>query len=168
MGVRDIKRITEEQAHYYKPLTSNNYTPEQLYDKATAFTLTPDPEDPRWDIVTYYEDSPFAQDGSLTPTEFVYVLVNGSCPGMVKIGMTVRDVDTRAKEISGATGVPTPWVPIYSFKCFNSYKLEQELHAYLDAVRVSDNREMFYMKTADAVKIVEQLGEKYSVPHLNS
>jgi len=168
MSVRDIKRITEEQAHFYKPLVSNNCTPEQLCDKATAFTLTPDPNDPRWDIVTYYEDSPFAQDGSLTPTEFVYVLVNGSCPGMVKIGMTIRDVDQRAKEISGATGVPTPWVPIYSFKCFNSYKLEQELHAHLDAVRVSDNREMFYMKTADAVRIVEQLGEKYTVPHLNS
>jgi len=96
------------------------------------------------------------------------VLVNGSCPGMVKIGMTIRDVDQRAKEISGATGVPTPWVPIYSFKCFNSYKLEQELHAHLDAVRVSDNREMFYMKTADAVRIVEQLGEKYTIPNLNS
>jgi hypothetical protein len=168
MSVRDIKRITEEQAHFYKPLISNNYSLEQLCDKATAFTLTPDPKDPRWDIVTYYEDSPFAQDGSLTPTEFVYVLVNGSCPGMVKIGMTIRDVDQRAKEISGATGVPTPWIPIYSFKCFNSYKLEQELHAHLDAVRVSDNREMFYMKTADAVRIVEQLGEKYTLPHLNS
>ena len=168
MSVRDIKRITEEQAHFYKPLISNNYTPEQLCDKATAFTLTPDPNDPKWDIVTYYEDSPFAQDGSLTPTEFIYVLVNASCPGMVKIGMTVRDVDQRAKEISGATGVPTPWVPIYSFKCFNSYKLEQELHKYLDTVRVSNNREMFYMKSIDAIKIVEQLGEKYSIPNLNS
>ena len=132
------------------------------------YTLTPDPEHPNWEIVTYYANTPFAQDGSLKPTEFVYVLVNGSCPGMVKIGMTVRDVTQRAKEISGATGVPTPWVPVYSFKCFNSYKLEQELHAHLDAVRVSDNREMFYMKSIDDIRIVEQLGEKYSVPNLNS
>jgi len=163
MSVREIIRITQEQAHYYRPLISNNLTPEQLCEKATAFTLTPDPDDSRWDIVTYYQDSPFSQDGSLLPTEFVYVLVNASCPGMVKIGMTVRDVDTRAKEISGATGVPTPWVPIYSFKCFNSYKLEQELHEYLDSVRVSGNREMFYMTSIDAVKIVEQLGVKYTI-----
>jgi len=163
MSVREITRITQEQAHYYRPLISNNLTPEQLCEKATAFTLIPDPDDPRWDIVTYYQDSPFSQDGSLHPTEFVYVLVNASCPGMVKIGMTVRDVDTRAKEISGATGVPTPWVPIYSFKCFNSYKLEQELHEYLDSVRVSGNREMFYMTSIDAVKIVEQLGTKYII-----
>ena len=82
--------------------------------------------------------------------------------------MTIRDVDQRAKEISGATGVPTPWVPIYSFKCFNAYKLEQELHKHLHAVKVAENREMFYMKTADAVRIVEQLGEKYTIPNLNS
>lgn len=163
MSVRELTRITQEQAHYYKPLISNNLTPEQLCEKAVAFTLTPDPDDPRWDIVTYYQDSPFSQDGSLSPTEFVYVLVNTSCPGMVKIGMTTRDVDQRAKEISGATGVPTPWVPIYSFKCFDSYKLEQELHEYLDSVRVSGNREMFYMTSIDAVKVVEQLGTKYII-----
>ena len=166
MSAREITRITPEQAHYYKPLISNNFTMEELCEKAVAFTLTPDPDDPRWDIVTYYQDSPFSRDGSLLPTEFVYVLVNASCPGMVKIGMTVRDVDTRAKKISGATGVPTPWTPIYSFKCFNSYKLEQELHKYLDSVRVSGNREMFYMTSIDAVKIVEQLGAKYTI-HLN-
>jgi hypothetical protein len=86
---------------------------------------------------------------------------------MVKIGMTIRDVDTRAKEISGATGVPTPWIPVYSFKCYNSYKLEQELHHHLTAVRVADNREMFFMKIADAIKAVESLGEKYSLMPLD-
>jgi hypothetical protein len=87
-------------------------------------------------------------------------------PDMVKIGMTVRDVDERAKEISGATGVPTPWVPVYSFKCFNSYKLEQELHEHLDAVRVAGNREMFYMHSRDAITTVKKLGDKYTLPPL--
>ena len=163
MGNRkDFKRITEEQAHFYKPLSSFKYSSEEICRRATAFTLTPDPENPGWELVTYYEDSPFAQDGSLTPTEFVYVLVNKSIPGMVKIGMTVRNVEERAKEISSATGVPTPWVPIYSFQCFNSYKLEQEIHEYLDAIRVNENREMFAMSSTDAIKIVKQLGEKYT------
>ena len=162
----NMKQITPEEAKGYRKLNPDIDFVHGMHI-ATAFTREKEPNS-NWDIVTYYQDSPFAQDGSLLPTEFVYVLVNASCPGMVKIGMTIRDVDQRAKEISGATGVPTPWVPIYSFKCFNSYKLEQELHKYLDAVRVSDNREMFYMKTADAVKIVEQLGEKYSTPNLNS
>ena len=158
----DLIRITEEQAHYYKPIKEG-----ELF-KAVAFTLTPDKNDSSWDVVTYYQETPFAKDGSLLPTEFVYVLVNASCPGMVKIGMTIRNVDTRAKEISGATGVPTPWVPIYSFKCFNSYKLEQELHLHLDAVRVNENREMFYMTSTDAIKVVEQLGVKYTIFNPNS
>jgi hypothetical protein len=159
-----MKRITEAQAHHFLALRTGD---PHLTDKAIAFTLTPDPQDPKWEIITYYGETPYNQDGSLKPAEFVYVLVNASCPGMVKIGMTIRDVDTRAKEISGATGVPTPWIPVYSFKCYNSYKLEQELHHHLTAVRVADNREMFFMKIADAIKAVESLGEKYSLMPLD-
>jgi len=159
-----FERITPEQAHYYKVLDPDKLSSEEICRKATAFTLTPSTE-PGWDgweDVTYYQESPVDADGNLKPTEFVYVLVNKSIPGMVKIGMTVRDVDERAKEISGATGVPTPWVPVYSFQCFNSYKLEQEIHSYLDAIRVNANREMFAMSSTDAIKIVKQLGEKYT------
>lgn len=159
-----FERITPEQAHYYKVLDSDKLSSEEICRKATAFTLTPSTEPgwEGWEDVTYYQDSPVDADGNLKPTEFVYVLVNKSIPGMVKIGMTVRNVDERAKEISGATGVPTPWVPVYSFQCFNSYKLEQEIHEYLDAIRVSQNREMFAMSSTDAIKIVKQLGEKYT------
>ncbi len=162
----DIKRITQEQAHYYKLLDSDKLSPEELCRKSVAFTLTPDPANPGWEFINYYQDSPIDQNGNLVPTEYVYVLVNKSMPDMVKIGMTVRDVEERAKEISGATGVPTPWVPVYSFKCFNSYKLEQELHEHLDAVRVTGNREMFYMHSSDAVATVKKLGDKYTLAPL--
>lgn len=161
-----LKRISREDAHFYKLLDSNKLAPEQVCDKATAFTLTPDPANPGWDLVTYYQDSPLDKDGNVVPTEYVYVLVNKSMPDMVKIGMTIREVDQRAKEISGATGVPTPWIPVYSFKCFNSYKLEQELHTHLDAVRVAGNREMFYLHSKDAIDIVNQLGAKYTISPL--
>jgi hypothetical protein len=164
--MKPIKRITNDDAHFYKMINNNVLTPDQVCSKATVFTLTPDPHNEGWDKVTYYQDSPLNQDGSLVPNEYVYVLVNKSMPDMVKIGMTIRDVDNRAKEISGATGVPTPWIPVYSFKCFNSYKLEQELHKHLDAVRVSGNREMFYMHSKDAIEIVNQLGEKYTISPL--
>jgi hypothetical protein len=162
----DIKRITQEQAHYYKLLDSDKLSPEELCRKSVAFTLTPDPANPGWEFINYYQDSPIDQSGNLVPTEYVYVLVNKSMPDMVKIGMTVRDVEERAKEISGATGVPTPWIPVYSFKCFDSYKLEQELHEHLDAVRVAGNREMFYMHSSDAVATVKKLGDKYTLAPL--
>lgn len=162
----DLKRITQEQAHYYKWLDSEKLSPEEICRKSVAFTLTPDPDNVGWEFIHYYQDSPVDQSGNLVPTEYVYVLVNKSMPDMVKIGMTVRDVDERAKEISGATGVPTPWVPVYSFKCFNSYKLEQEIHEHLDAVRVAGNREMFYMHSRDAITTVKKLGDKYTLAPL--
>jgi hypothetical protein len=162
----DIKRITNEQAHFYKLLDSDKLSPEEVCRKSVTFTLTPDPVNPGWEFVHYYQESPINQSGGLVPTEYVYILVNKSMPDMVKIGMTVRDVDERAKEISGATGVPTPWVPIFSFKCFNSYKLEQELHEHLDAVRVAGNREMFYIHSRDAITTVKKLGDKYTLPPL--
>jgi len=162
----DIKRITNEQAHFYKLLDSDKLSPEEICRKSVAFTLTPDPASPGWEFIHYYQDSPLDQSGNLVPTEYVYVLVNKSMPDMVKIGMTIREVEERAKEISGATGVPTPWVPVYSFKCFNSYKLEQEIHEHLNAVRVADNREMFYMHSRDAIDTVKKLGDKYTIAPL--
>ena len=162
----DFKRITEEQAHYYKLLDPDKLSLEEVCRKSVAFTLTPDPASPGWEFVHYYQDSPLDQSGNLVPTEYVYVLVNKSMPDMVKIGMTIREVEERAKEISGATGVPTPWVPVYSFKCFNSYKLEQEIHEHLDAVRVVNNREMFYMHSRDAIDTVKKLGDKYTIAPL--
>jgi hypothetical protein len=162
----DIKRVTNEQSHFYKLLDSDKLSPEEVCKKSVAFTLTPDPASPGWEFVHYYQESPIDQSGGLVPTEYVYVLVNKSMPDMVKIGMTVRDVEERAKEISGATGVPTPWVPVFSFKCFNSYKLEQELHEHLNAVRVADNREMFYMHSRDTIDTVKKLGDKYTIAPL--
>ena len=162
----DVKRITNEQAHFYKLLDSDKLSPEEVCRKSVAFTLTPDPVSPGWEFVHYYQESPIDQSGGLVPTEYVYILVNKSMPDMVKIGMTIREVEERAKEISGATGVPTPWVPVFSFKCFNSYKLEQELHEHLNAVRVADNREMFYMHSRDAIDTVKKLGDKYTLPPL--
>lgn len=159
-----LNRITHSQAHYFKYLDTNKYAPEYVCSKAIAFSLTPDPHNPGWELVNYYSETPFKDDGTLKPTEWIYVLVNSSIPGQVKIGMTTRDVDKRAKQVSSHTGVPTPWTAIYSFACFNSYDLEQEIHAYLDAQRVSDNREMFYMHATDAIKIVEDIGQKYVLP----
>src|SRR5688572_6679317 len=44
---------------------------------------------------------------------YLYVLINPSLPGLVKIGKTNRDPEQRAAELSAATGVPTPFVLVY-------------------------------------------------------
>ena len=40
---------------------------------------------------------------------YVYILVNDSMPGLIKIGKTARNSLARAKDLSSSTGVPTPF-----------------------------------------------------------
>lgn len=159
-----MQRITREQSHFYRLLDRSKLTSDQICARATAFTLTQDVDNPAWEIVDYYEDSPLDSNSNLLPMEYVYVLVNKSMPGMVKIGMTIRTVDERAAEISSATGVPTPWVPVFSFSCYRSRELEAEIHDHLRALRVSDNREMFHLHSTDAIEIVKRIGYPYTLP----
>ena len=41
---------------------------------------------------------------------WVYVLVNSSMPGIAKVGRTTRAPRDRAAELSGVTGVATPFI----------------------------------------------------------
>jgi AraC-like DNA-binding protein len=81
---------------------------------------------------------------------------------MVKIGMTTSTPDARAKEISSATGVAVPWIPVYWFKCYRSDLLEAEVHDYFKEYRVNHKREMFEIDSYTAQRVIEDLGYKYS------
>jgi len=49
----------------------------------------------------------------MTTPGYIYALVNASMPGLVKVGRTSRDPKDRAAELSGATGVATPFLVVY-------------------------------------------------------
>jgi len=150
----DFRYVTPEESQYYIKL------PVGKMHKADAFTLIPDGNG--WDNVYYLAHSIIDSSGGVRPIEYVYILVNKSVPGMCKIGMTTLTPDERAHQISSATGVPTPWVPVYSFKCYRSDLLEEEIHEYFAAQRVNDKREMFEIDSYTAQKVIEVLGQKYS------
>lgn len=149
-----MKRVTLEESQYYIKLK-----PHQLR-KADAFTLIP--EEDGWDTVVYLANAVLDPSGAVRAPEYVYVLVNKSVPNMVKIGMTTNTPDERARQISAATGVPTPWIPVYSFQCYRSDLLEEEIHQYFSAYRVNTHREMFAVDSHTAQKVIEDLGYKYS------
>jgi hypothetical protein len=94
--------------------------------------------------------------------EYVYVLVNRSMPGMVKIGMTTDTPVKRARDINRATGIPTPWVPVWALKCYASFILEQRVHEHLSEYRVADNREMFSVDSVTAQRVIEDLGKDFT------
>lgn len=149
-----MKYITPEDSQYYIKLR-----PGQMH-KADAFTRVPDKDG--WDNVYYLANAIIDASGGVRNVEYIYVLVNKSVPGMVKIGMTKLTPDERARQISAATGVATPWIPVFSFKCYRSDLLEAEVHEYFAAQRVNEYREMFAVDSYTAQKAIEVLGQRYS------
>ncbi|WP_419872770.1 GIY-YIG nuclease family protein [Candidatus Pristimantibacillus sp. PTI5] len=71
---------------------------------------------------------------------FVYILINQSMPGLLKIGMTTRDTVERVLELSSATGVPTPFMLAYKKQFANCKLAEEKMHSLLDEYRVSSGR----------------------------
>jgi hypothetical protein len=156
-----MKRITPDQAHYYVKLTGED--PRKM-EKAVAFTLT-DSGEPGWQDVTYYGDGILDPTSSIKKPEWVYVLVNKSIPGICKIGMTTTSVNQRVKEINSATGVITPWFPVFKYKCINSLILEKAVHDNLANLgyRVNPKREGFEIDSNTAINLIKELGDKLTV-----
>jgi hypothetical protein len=80
---------------------------------------------------------------------------------MVKIGLTTRDPETRAREVSGATGVPTPFEIAHRRRVADCFAVEQAIHRQLDRHRVGKNREFFQMSLGDARRAVDTIATRY-------
>ena len=87
---------------------------------------------------------------------YVYVLVNSSLPGLVKVGKTTRLPSERVQELSGATGVPTPFIVAFEEAFDDCNVAEQFVHAQLESkgLRQASNREFFRANTADVIRVV--------------
>lgn len=88
---------------------------------------------------------------------FIYVLANSAMPGLVKVGKTTRSPTDRAGELSGVTGIPTPFIVVYE-QCFQDCSAaESFVHAHLanNGYRISDAREFF---NAPANVVIRAIG----------
>jgi tetratricopeptide (TPR) repeat protein len=76
---------------------------------------------------------------------YLYILINPSMPGLAKVGKTTRDPTNRVAELSGATGVATPFMLAYQQPVPDCNAAETWVHAELERKghRVSANREFF-------------------------
>ena len=156
-----MKRIKPEDTHFYVKLDGED--PRKM-EKAVAFTLT-DSDEPGWQDVTYYGEGIVDPTLSIKKPEYVYVLVNKSIPGICKRGMTTTSVQQRVKEINSATGVITPWFPVFKYKCINSLVLEKAVHDHLEKLgyRVNPKREGFEIESNIAIEVIKEIGEKLTV-----
>lgn len=109
---------------------------------------------------------------------YVYALINPSLEGMVKIGKTTKEPQGRAKELSSATGVPTPFIVAYEVFVKNCSEAESYVHTLLEqkGYRVAQNKEFFNVPLKEVVEVMniahESIGElakenEYVIANIN-
>ncbi len=155
-----ISRLLHEETQFYRRLNSEEDLSVNM-NQVVAFSLSP--IDEKWEQVDYYGEAWLDPTNGIYKPQYVYVLVNPSIPGICKIGYTKKTVYERCSQINSATGVITPWYPVFVYKCPSGRLLEKEVHNYLEnqGKRVNLKREGFEIDAKDAIIIIEEIGEKY-------
>lgn len=87
---------------------------------------------------------------------YVYILINSSMPGLIKIGRTLRDSRMRARELF-STGVPTPFQVAFELFAEQHEVLEAMVHNELNDFRVNAAREFFRYPLDKAVALLIKL-----------
>ncbi len=80
----------------------------------------------------------------------VYILINETMPGLVKVGHTNADLAQRIRQL-WTTGVPLPFELHFACEVTNGQFVEAQLHEAFGDHRVSKNREFFRI-SPDRVK----------------
>jgi hypothetical protein len=90
---------------------------------------------------------------------YVYVMVNASIQGKVKIGMTMRDPNERVKELSSATGIASTFILVFYEEFHHPAKAEKKIHELLEVqgFRENLNREFFEISTKMAIDTILQV-----------
>ncbi|WP_077927658.1 GIY-YIG nuclease family protein [Wohlfahrtiimonas populi] len=89
---------------------------------------------------------------------YVYILVNSSMPGLIKIGRTLRDSRVRARELS-STGVPTSFQVAFELFTEHHEDLESKMHYELKDYRVNPVREFFRYPLDKAIALLIKLSK---------
>jgi hypothetical protein len=87
---------------------------------------------------------------------WVYLLVNASIPGLVKVGQTTGLPKMRAAELSRHTGVATPFVLVFEQAFADCVAAERDVHAILDrcGMRYKPNREFFFGPIPEIIQLL--------------
>lgn len=94
------------------------------------------------------------------PSGVVYVLLNPSMPGLVKIGRTKRSAEERARRLR-TTGVPSEFMVIYDVFVDDAAAVEQAIHQRLRQARV-EGREFFRVSPKEAVRTLIEVAQPFA------
>ena len=93
----------------------------------------------------------------------IYILINSSIQGLVKIGKTTRTAKNRAREISVGTGVPSEFEVAYEQEFSDCDKAEKIIHSRLKDYRHNQGREFFRLSVKEAIQVVTKISENFPV-----
>lgn len=95
-------------------------------------------------------------------TQYIYILINPSLKGLLKIGRTDRSPEERAIELSNSSNMPTPFIVAYDEEVPDSQIAEKLVHDELmqQGFRVSDSREFFSIPLKNAIQVVSQVAQQ--------
>jgi hypothetical protein len=108
------------------------------------------------------------KEKSIDDIEYVYILVNPGYPDLVKIGMTIHDVNRRVTSIN-ATATVEEWIPKFALpvRKGTAFKVEQAVHSFFASQRVSsdlgNSREFFTLDPFTAFDKVREIGAMFMV-----
>ena len=100
--------------------------------------------------------------------EYIYVLINPGYPDLVKIGMTERTVEGRARSLNASSTV-TEWVPKFALPVSkgNAFRIEQQIHKCFSDKRIYSDlggeREFFQIDPLVAFDKVREIGALFQV-----
>lgn len=95
--------------------------------------------------------------------EVVYVLVNQSMPGLIKIGRTTDIVESRMRQLD-STGVPLPFECFYAAEVQDAGRVERAIHEAFEDQRVRRNREFFRLSPDKPRAIIRLLEVREVTP----
>jgi TPR repeat protein len=94
---------------------------------------------------------------------YIYVLINASLPKhYLKIGMTTRDPEVRAEELSNHSGVPGDYVVAHQKKTKDCKRVEELIHQKLEGFRLTGfrndrQREFFVLPLHEAISAIDEI-----------
>ena len=100
---------------------------------------------------------------------YIYILINASLQkGFLKIGMTTRNPEFRARQLSEDTGLPSEYLVAYEKKVSNCEVVERLVHKKLREHRITQyridrEREFFNIPLKKAIATIETISEDYEL-----
>ncbi len=96
----------------------------------------------------------------------VYVLTNSAMPGLIKVGVTSKEIGDRMDTLYN-TSVPVPFECFAAFKVNNFKQVESQIHKSFSHNRVNPSREFFKIAPEKISGLLRLLDGKNVTPEFN-